>query len=419
MKTRSILMLAARNLRRHWRRTVITAGSVAVGLTMFIAVDSLLTGVEEESNRNLIWYETGAAQVVHSDYLSERDERPLRHAVPDADTVESRLEEAGLSATSRIVFSGELIVYRDPYPEDGSVMITGYGIDPTDDPSVYRLPDTVSSGRYLEAGDNGALIGAWLADNIGAELGYPLTLVTRTRDGFYQTIDTEIVGIVTTPNPVINRTAVFLAEDLVADYLQMGDAATEIAVAGTPGTDLGELTRRMEAQLAGPAQLQVADWRTLAADAVALAETKEAGSGLILFLVFVIAAVGVSNTVLMSVLERTRELGMMRAMGMRRREVISTLLSEAAGIGLLGGVIGMALGALAVTLLVEVGIDYGSLIRDVDIGYRVSQVIYGAWNPPTFVRALTVGVVISVLTAVIPVRRAVRMSVTDSLRSTP
>lgn len=416
MRASTLLTLSVRNLFRHWRRTLITAGSVAVGLAMFIAVDSILVGVEDESNRNLIRYETGAAQVVHEDYLRERSERPLRYAVADAAQVESRLEQAGLVATSRIVFSGEVIVYRDPYPEDGSVMITGYGIDPSDDPSVYRLPDALSSGRYLRAGDSGALVGAWLADNIGAEVGFPLTIVTRTRDGYYQTIDTEIVGIVNTPNPVINRSAVFLPEDLVGGYLQMEGAASEIAVAGEPGTDLADLTGRMEAQLAGYAELRVADWRTLAADVVALAETKEAGTGIILFLVFVIAAVGVSNTVLMSVLERTRELGMMRAMGMRQREVMSTLLLEAAGIGLVGGLIGMALGAGAAAFLTEVGIDYGPLIRDVDIGYRVPQVIYGAWNPATFGRALLVGVVISVLTALVPVRRALRMTVTDSLR---
>ncbi|MFP4153048.1 MAG: ABC transporter permease [Alkalispirochaeta sp.] len=416
MKPTRIAVLAFKNLFRHRRRTMITSGAVAVGLLMFILVDSILLGVEEESNRNLIWYETGAAQVIHRGYLDEREDHPLKYPIEDASAVEAELEEAGLEATSRIVFTGELIVFRDPFPEDGSVVITGYGIDPEDDDQVYRLPRTVTSGSFLRRGEHTALLGSWLAEDIGAEVGYPITIVTRTQEGYFQTIDLEVGGIVTTPNPVINRNAVFLPEDIAALHLQMEGSATEIAVAEKTGLTLDEITGEMEMQIAGVPDLVVADWRTLGADAVAIAETKETGTGVILLLVFVIAAVGVSNTVLMSVLERTRELGMMRAIGMRDREITGTLLAEAAGIGLLGGIVGVVLGAGGVALLAEYGIDYGTMLRDASVGYRVTQVIYGAWNPPVFARAVVIGVVISVVTAFMPVRRALKMPVVDALR---
>lgn len=424
MKAREIITLAGRNLLRHRRRTAITAGAVAVGLSLFIFVDSILVGIEEDSTRNLINYETGAAQVVRAEYLDERDERPLKYAIEEPDQIETRLEAVGLSATSRIVFSGELIVFQDPFPEDGSVIITGYGIDPDDDGDVYRLSRSLTAGEYLKEGTNSALLGAWLAEDIGAEVGYPITIVTRTRYGYYQTIDLEVTGIVNTPNPVVNRTAVFIPESVVGDYLQMDGAVTEIAVADRVGTSLEEITEQMRIEVAGftsgvsdSTELVVADWRTLAADVVAIAEAKDAGTSIILFFVFVIAAVGVSNTVLMSVLERTRELGMMRAVGMRNREVMLTLITEAAGIGLLGGIVGLVLAAGGVWAMVEYGIDYGSMIRDTDIGYRITQVVYGAWNLPTFGRALVIGVLIAIGTAFFPVRRALKMSVVDSLRA--
>ncbi|MCG8477494.1 MAG: ABC transporter permease, partial [Spirochaetales bacterium] len=231
MKARYIAELAAHNLWRHRRRTTITAAAVAVGLSLYILTDGLLVGAEEESNRNLIWYETGAAQVIHPEYLAERDERPLRYVIDDPERIEARLEATGLSATSRTVFSAELIVFQDPFPEDGSVVVTAYGIDPADDGEVYRLPDALESGTFIGPGENRALIGAWLAEDIGAEVGYPITLVTRTRDGFFQTIDVEIAGILRTPNPIVNRNAVFLPLDLVDAYLQMDRAVTEISVA--------------------------------------------------------------------------------------------------------------------------------------------------------------------------------------------
>lgn len=418
MKLRKTVTLATRNLLRHRRRTVITAGAVAVGLMMFILTDSLLVGIEEESTRNLIWYETGAAQVVHENYLAERNERPLKYAIDNPEAVEAQLESVGLDATQRIVFSADLVVFRDPYPEDGSIRVTGYGIDPADDGAVYRLRETVTAGEFLRPGSDEAVIGAWLAEDIGAEVGYPLTLVTRTRDGYYQTIDVTIGGIVTTPNPIVNRTAVFVTDELAGEYLGMDGAATEIAVAPTTGRSIPEITATMEEQLADMSALAVVDWRALAADVVAIAETKETGSGTILFLVFVIAAVGVSNTVLMSVLERTRELGMMRAIGMRNGEVMAVLLLEAAGIGLLGGLAGALLGAGVVAYMVEIGINFGGLIQDMDIGYRVAQVMYGSWNPGTFGQAIVAGIVIAVATAIVPVRRALRMPVVDALRRT-
>lgn len=417
LSMRQALRFANRNLRRHTRRTIITAAAVAVGLMLFILVDSLLLGIEQDSDRNVIWYETGSAQVVQEDYPPERDMRPLKYALDDPGIILSRLEEAGLPATPRTVFTGEMIVFFDPYPEDGSVNVIAYGIDPASDDEVFRLSETVSEGEYLQPGSNQVLIGAWLAEDLDAEVGYPLILVTRTREGYYQTMDLEIAGIVRTPNPIINRRAIFLPLDVADGYLQMNGGVTEIAVSAPLGASLNELTADMREALTGITGVAVLDWRQLATDAVAMAEAKRGSTGLILFLVFIIAAVGISNTLLMSIMERTPELGMMRAMGMRDGEVRLILLTEAAGIGLLGGVIGVILGGAAVLFLANVGIDYGFMIRNMDIGYRLSGIMYGAWNPAAFIQALAAGVVISITTALLPVRRALKMRVIDALHT--
>lgn len=417
MRFRDTSVLATRNLLRHTRRTLITAAAVAVGLALYIMIDSLLVGIETESERNLIWFETGTAQVLHEGYLDERDERPLTYTIDRPEEIRRRLEEAGLPTTPRTVFRAELIVFRDPYPEDGSVVVTAYGIDPDTDGEVYRLAEAVTTGTMIEAGTPGAVLGSWLAEDLGADVGYPLTLVTRTRNGYYQTIDLEIVGLADTPNPVINRTAVFLPIDLVDEYLEMDGAVTELAIGAGTVRSTDAVTEKASSQIAGFGQIDVVGWRELAADYIAIAQAKQGGSDVIMLLVFVIVAVGISNTVLLSILERTRELGMLRAIGLRDRDLFTTLLLEAGGIGLIGSLLGLFLGALLTWLMVDVGIDYGSLLRDMDIGYRVTGHIYGAWNPPAFVQAATTGVILSVLTAIIPVRRALKMSVVEALRT--
>lgn len=417
MKAKSTVALAAKNLFRHRRRTIITAGAVAVGLMMYITIDSLLAGAEQDSIRNLLWYETGSAQVIHDEYLAQRAERPLRYAIDQVHTIRARLHEAGFESAPRVVFNAELIVFQDPFAEDGSVNVTVYAIDPQSDDTVYRLRSALAAGRYLEPGEDGALLGSWLAEDIGAEVGFPITVVTRTRNGYYQTIDLEVVGIVDTPNPYVNRSSLFLPLRLADQYLEMDGAVTEIAVAAPLQADLRRLTARMEQQLAGTDGVMVADWRQLAADLIAVTDAKDAGTGVILLLVFIIAAVGVSNTVLMSVLERTRELGMLRAMGLRNGEIRTLLLTEAAMIGLLGGIIGMALGAVINIFMVAYGIDYSFILREGNFGYRVAGVMYGTWKLDTFLQATVIGTAIAVVTAVVPVQRALRMSVVDALRA--
>jgi len=155
--------------------------------------------------------------VLADGYLVERDLRPLRYAIDDVDEIEALLEKSGIRATARTVFNGELIVFQDPFPEDGSIQVTAYGIDPADDGDVYRLEETLSDGRFLEPGEDGVILGGWLAEDIDAKVGYPVTIVTRTRQGYFQTLELEVVGIVTTPNPIVNRHAVFIPID-IADF---------------------------------------------------------------------------------------------------------------------------------------------------------------------------------------------------------
>lgn len=413
--------LAWKNMLRHGRRTAITASAIAVGLAAFIAMDSMLLGLDLESERNLIWYETGSAKVLHEEYWKEHEELPLDLAIADPEEVISGLEGAGVTATPRIVFQAELVVRRDPYPEDGSLAIRGYGVDPARDGRVFRIDEHVMAGRWLEPGDTGVVLGAVLADRLGAEVGFPLIIVTRTAEGYFQTIDAEVVGIVETPNPVVDRSSVYLPLDVARLYLQMEGRATEIALHLPETAKLEESLTLARGALGGAADSAVGDlavlsWRELAADYVALAETKKSGSGIILFLVFVIAVVGISNTMIMAVFERTREIGTLRALGMPDRRVRLLFLYEAGAVGFLGSLAGLLVGAGVVYALVRWGIDYSAMIEEMDIGYRTAGIMRGAWNPAAFVQALVAGVLVSAASAYLPTNHAVRRSVPDCLR---
>lgn len=413
-----LIRFAWKNLSRYRKRTVITSLALAFGIGLYIFTDSMLVGISEESERNLIWYETSSARIMDKGYWQEKDNLPLKYLVDNKEQVLDTLQAAGIKATPRTTFAGEVIVYKDPYPEDGSIYSKIFAIDPARDSDVFRFKDAIVKGRYLNPGENGVLIGSWLAEDIGADVGFPLSITTRTRDGYMQVIDTTIVGIINCPNPYINRASLFIPLDTADSYLDMRGGVTEIDMKYS-NYRKAELISSEVLDKLGPlaVDLEIKTWKELAADFIALAEMKSKSSGIILLLIFVIAIVGVSNTMLMAVFERERELGMMRAMGMEDKQVRRAFLLEAAGIGVIGSLAGILFGILLDFLIIHWGIDYTSILRKADMGYRVSGVLYGAWNPATMIKAFFIGIFLAVASAWIPVKRGLKMEITDTLRN--
>jgi putative ABC transport system permease protein len=410
-----MLTLAWKNLSRYRKRTIITASAIAFGLAVFIFMDGWLKGAETESERNLVLYETSSSRIVTREYWEERERLPLASAIEDPEDVITALRAAGIPAVPRTLFAGEAIV------EEGSMPVRVIAVDPGRDEDVFAFRSTLESGRFLAPGEPGALLGAWLADDLGLAVGDALTITTRTRTGFHQTLDLEVVGIINCPNPAVNKGTVFMPLDTADTLMEMEGTVTEIDMRYRDYRQAARINAGTVAPvLAAFPSLRVADWKDLSADYLGISSAKKGGSSVILLLVFIIAAVGVSNTMLMTIYERVRELGMMRAMGMRDREIRRIFLLEAAGIGAVGSLAGVALGAAVNAAMVRWGIDFSRFLdmKTMDIGYRISGISHSAWNPQVLVVGLAVGILACVAVAVVPVRRALRMSITDCLRHT-
>ena len=416
---RFIFTLAMKNLSRYKRRTAITAIAIALGLMMFIIVDSLLLGIEQESERNLIWYETSSIRIHQKEYWPDRLLFPLEEGIENPENVISLLAENGYTATERTMFKADMILYSNDFGEDGNLSVLVTGIDPEKDNEVFHFEDTLLEGRVLTKGEqSGMLMGSWLAEDIGAKVGYWVTLVTRGNGGFFEAIDVQVVGIVNCPNPNVNRTLIMMDKDTVGSILGMDGAVTEIDILLPNRADVDTEVQKIQATLetSGRTDLEARSWREMAKDYLAIAEAKRGGTGIILFLVFIIAAVGISNTMLMAMYERTRELGMMRALGMKDNHIRLAFIFEAGGIGLLGALAGIVLGALGNILLVEVGINYGSLLRNMDMGYRIQSIIRGTWSIKSFIITFVSGIGLAMLVSLFPIRRALKMDIPTCLR---
>ena len=138
---------------------------------------------------------------------------------------------------------------------------------------------------------------------------------------------------------------------------------------------------------------------------------------MLLFSITLIALIDISNTILLAAFERTRETGMMGALGMKRREIVFLFILEGGMIGFLGSVIGSTLGILLNWPLVALGINFGDMMKDIgDIGYRVTSTMYGTWRPGFILLTFIFGIVISAIVSIYPAWVASRMEPTEALR---
>ncbi len=407
--------LAWKNLMRYKRRTIITALAIAMGIGMYIGVDSMLKSAEQESERNLHDFETGSGVITTKEYWDNKERIPTAAYITHYSELLQSLTQAGLQAVPRIQAQGELVVYQDPYPVDGSMRVIITGLDPARDEKVFKLEKTLSKGRFLKEHSPEVILGSWIAEKLKADIGYPITIVTRTVNGYMQTIDATIVGILDAPDPVINRTGVYLPLGYLQEMIEMPDGATHIFFNfGLSNVNKNE--QSIKKILSNHAMLVYHSWEKLAEDYLAIAGAKQKGTGFILLLVFIIAAVGISNTMLMAVYERIRELGMLRAMGMEDKEIKTLFFIEAGYIGILGAIFGVLLGIAFDFYLVTYGFDFSMFLKDIDIGYRVNGAFHGIWNVTTMISCFFIGAAIAMLVSIFPVRRGLKKTIVECLR---
>lgn len=406
-----LLKLAARNLWRQKRRTALTFLAIAVGLAALIEVDCIMTGVDRDAIDNLINLETGDVRIHAQGYSAERESLPIDRTLdPDAVLATLKDVEKIRAATPRLMFGARLNTGWEEIP------VMGVGIDPERDGQVFTLAEYVD-GRWPARGAAEALLGYDLARVLELAPGDTFTLVTRTRDGAFQAIDLTVAGLIRSPHPQVNSGQVYLPLDVASQALALGGAATEVVLKTQDGARVEDVSRNVRAALedAGISG-EVLTWRDAASDFLAISQSKQGFSALLIFMILVIAVVGVVNTILLGAMERVREIGMMKAMGMTTREIVLLFMLEATGIGVLGSVTGCLIGIAGNAYLVSHGIDILESYKGLDIGYPIAGVIRGAWNWPMIAEAFLLGIVVSWVASYIPARRVAAQDPIASLR---
>jgi len=391
--------LGLKNLTRQKRRNIITIFVIAFAFFSYLMMDSLMNGMEEMSFDNIKNYDTGNIQVSNPEYWEDRDELLLENLID----LNQDMEEGIKSTDGVLGVSPELRFKANLNNGIDEILVRGVGILVEQYNEVFATQNYIIEGSMFAPGESKAVIGVSLAELMDLKVSDYITLLIRTKEDTFNTIEIEIAGLVRAPNPMINNGIVFLPLEVAQEALNIGNEISLLSIKTVSG-DEGIITRALadsfkDKELA----LSAYSWKESASSVIALSAAKKGGIGAILSIVLLIGMLGIINNVILSALERTEEIGMMKALGMREWEIVFVFMVEATGIGILGGLAGCLLGYAGVSAMVKYGFSLAYIGGDgSQYGIPILDKIYGAWNVPAFSFLFILGVAIAVFSSIFP-----------------
>ena len=401
--------IAIRDLGRNKRRSALTLIAVMMGLALLIALHSFEMGAMQGSIENNIRVQSGHVQVRGESY--DQDKVSLKW--------EDLLEEPlGLAAQAQtladvrgaapVLWAGGILATVEE-----SVGVRVFGIDPLSEMAAPFREDLV--GEFLTPDDRGGvLISQRLANNLRLAAGDDVSLLINTSGEQPDEATFTIRGLYDTGLPGFDEATIFLPLAKAQAFTRAGERASAVVVLLHDQEDADAVAAALRAP-----GLDVLTWRDLNQMMLQAMESSMGILYLLYLVVLAIVAVVVANTLLMSVFERTREMGILAALGMKGRQIMAMFVLEAATLGAIGVILGVLLGSLGVYYMATEGIYLG----DIDIANTVSvDIAYGETMYAAFQWADTAVLsivcwIIMLLASLYPAWFATRKEPIDALRA--
>ena len=416
-----VFRLAWRSFVRHRRRSIITGAAIALGLAMIL----VFVGLAEDAHLRMadMGVHLGAGHVLVQG-RGFQQEQTLDYLVRDPDRVAERARALPhVTAVVPRVHAGGLVVSGEL-----SAAVVVVGVDPELEPRVSTI-----------AGDGKRVAGAYLRPRTALEFErQPADIYIG--DKLARTLEVEVDDrVVLTMSPVgaaRPASAAFYVRgifhtgltDLDGFFVQIplveaqrmlaiGDAVTQLAVLADELDHTAPVTTALRAQLAGDRELEVLPWQQALRELHEAIVLDDAGNYMMLGIIFIIVLIGIFNTVLMSVIERTREFGVMLAIGTSTRRLFATVMAEAAILAVVSAAAGLVIGLALHTWLATTGLDIQSIYGDLEFaGVIFEGRVYSTLTNFQIVGWTIVVMILVVLSALYPAWRATRLKPVEAMR---
>jgi ABC-type lipoprotein release transport system permease subunit len=402
------LRLAWRNVWRHRRRTVIIVLAMGLALGMMLMYDGLVDGFNNAIYGNAIRVMGGNIQVHAPGYREKMDSNPLIPLENDEAVIQAALANPDVIAAARRIQTGGLVSNRE-----GAFTISIIGIEPEVEAPISLIAKSISDGRWLTAEDQDSiLLGRGLADVMGVQVGDRITMVGSDTHKQNRQRTMTVIGIYDLGMLTLEKQTVYISLAEAQTLFDLRDQSTEVQI---NLNDIGKEAQVVQALAPAMPGYEVESWDKNYPELATAITSKNAVMDVFSVIIQAIAGIGVLNLLLMAVFERTREIGLLGAMGLKPRQIASLFLLEGAMIGLVGIAAGVLFGVAFNASFGQVGFDYSSYAGVADYMALISGRVYPSLGLDKLPwRALGV-LIITLLAAWIPAREASRREPAQAL----
>lgn len=388
-----LLGLAARNVWRKPTRSLVTVGAMALAAGVMIFFGAIMIGYIERMKESALAMETAEAQVHKHGY---RDEPDLHSFMPDSATIAAKLRADGLYVSERL-HGFALAAHKQQ-----SAGVSLRGIDLDNEPKVTLLHTAIKTGTWLDASDpRGVVIGGKVARRLGLQVGDEFVVLSQAADGSMADDLLTVRGVFKGVGARIDNAGLVMGQQAFRELMALYEGAHELVVMRKDGfgDDLAGLQATVEA---AAAKHEVATWPQLQPALAEMLRTSDAQLGFMLFIAYLAVVTVVFNATLMSVFERMREFGVLKALGVAPRQIFTVVLAEAFVMAAVATLVAAALGVGSAWLFAD-GIDLSDSVGDMNFnGMTIAPILEPHLTPAIVAGPLVTLVIMVVMAALYP-----------------
>ncbi len=409
-----LLSMACLNLARNKRRTMLAGISVAISIMLIVIMHGMIGGFLGSIVKNYTKNDTGHVNIVTQEYRSRERFSPVNAAISDSGELIAALEDAPGLEGARFAERARFGVLLS----SGSNTKAALGIagDPEAEKDLLMLDRSIMRGGRYIAGLGETILGEGLASDLGLGLGDDIKVITQRADYGLGFKKFKIVGIFRTQVNTLDDAVFQIGMSDARELLALGPGAQQILVMLKDYRDSDKAALLIEQRLAakGLDGLSVKSW-TAMGDFPRFIRLAESMYFFIYLIVAFLGAFIITNIMMMVVLERRKEIGLLKSMGMPNKEVLALFLAEGTIMGLLGSAIGALLGLGVNIIMHYVGWDVSAAMAG--FNWPMDNVVYFTVSIPATIGMFAIGCGVSAIVALLPSRSAAKMNPIDAIRS--
>lgn len=404
-----IWSIAWRNVWRNKVRSIIMIAAIAIGLFAGVFTMAFMQGAVDARIDSATKLELAHLQI-HAPHFSDNNEITL--FVPNAGEMVNRIEslDSVTAACPRLIAEPFITA---AHGTGGGRLI---GIIPEKEKNVTDIWEHLVEGNYLEKTSRmpPVLIGEKLAKKLQLKIGSKINVQMVDRNGDLSSKGYRVGGIYKTSNTTFDEATLFvLYDDLQAQLSMENDVAHEIAIVVKQG-DEAALVKPSIQKIAGNNVVQT--WKELSPEMSLLTDSMDQYMYIFILIILLGLCFGIINTMLMAVLERVKEIGMLMAVGMNKRKIFSMIILESIMLTLTGGVVGILIGSGITKIFETKPIDVSMFAQGLE-KYGFASQIYTSLRTDTVITITILVIITGLLSAIYPARKALKLNPAEATRT--